>query len=46
MNEPVTLNFIFGTIGVILVITGIAILLVNKKAKQRNEFPENIKKEK
>jgi len=34
MNEPVTLTFIFETIGVILFITAIAVVLVNKKTKQ------------
>lgn len=40
MNEPVTLNFIFGTIGVILAVTAVAVFFVNKEAKRRNKFPE------
>lgn len=37
MSEPVTLTFIFQTIGVILAITAIAIVLVNKKTKNLNK---------
>ena len=33
MGEPVTLTFIFQTIGVILVVTAIGVVLVNKKTK-------------
>ncbi|MEA2019808.1 MAG: hypothetical protein U9N59_15320 [Campylobacterota bacterium] len=33
MNEPVTLTFIFQTIGVILAVTAIFVLLVNNKTK-------------
>jgi len=33
MGEPVTLNFIFQTIGVILGITAIGIFLVKQKSK-------------
>ena len=36
MNEPVTLTFIFQTIGVILAFTAIGIVLVKRKAKQKN----------
>jgi hypothetical protein len=34
MGEPVTLSFIFQTIGVIVVVTAIGIVLVNRKTKQ------------
>jgi len=34
MNEPVTLTFIFKTIGVILFFTAIGIILVKSKAKK------------
>jgi len=34
MSEPVTLTFIFQTIGVILTITAIGIILVKQKAKK------------
>lgn len=34
MNEPVTLTFIFQTIGVILALTAIGIVLVNQKTKK------------
>ncbi len=34
MNEPVTLNFIFQTIGVILGLTAIGIVLVKIKANK------------
>ena len=34
MDEPVTLGFIFQTIGVILVITALGIVFVNYKTKQ------------
>jgi hypothetical protein len=33
MNEAVTLTFVFKTIGVILLITAVAIILINKKTK-------------
>jgi len=33
MNEPVTLNFIFETIAVILVLTGVGILFVRRYTK-------------
>jgi hypothetical protein len=33
MSEPVTLTFIFQTIGVILAITAIGVVLVNKKTR-------------
>jgi hypothetical protein len=33
MNEAVTLEFIFQTIGVILVVTAILVILVNLKTK-------------
>jgi hypothetical protein len=34
MNEAVTLEFIFQTIGVILVVTAILVILVNLKTKK------------
>jgi hypothetical protein len=34
MNEAVTLNFIFQTIGVILIVTAICVILVNMKTKK------------
>jgi hypothetical protein len=37
MQEAVTLTFIFQTIGVILLCTAIAIVLVNKKTKKLNK---------
>ena len=37
MNEAVTLKFIFQTIGVILVITAICVIFVNKKTKKLNK---------
>ena len=37
MNEPVTLTFIFQTIGVIVAITAIAIVLVKLKANKINK---------
>jgi len=37
MSEPVTLTFIFQTIGVILAITAIGIVLVNRKTKKLKE---------
>ncbi len=33
-EQPVTLDFIFSTIGVILAITAIGIIIVKKKAKE------------
>jgi hypothetical protein len=36
MSEPVTLNFIFQTIGVILMITAISVLLIRTKTKKIN----------
>jgi len=36
MNEAVTLEFIFQTIGVILVVTAILVILVNLKTKKIN----------
>jgi hypothetical protein len=44
MGEPVSLSFIFQTIGVILVITAICVVLVNQKTKNK-VFRKNIKKE-
>ncbi len=40
MSEPVSLSFIFQTIGVIVALTALGIVLVNRKTKRRNEFPE------
>jgi hypothetical protein len=37
MGEPVSLNFIFATIGVIVMLTAIGIVLVNKKTKKKKE---------
>ena len=37
MGEPVSLTFIFQTIGVILAITAVAIVLVNRKTKKLKE---------
>jgi len=37
MSEPVTLQFIFQTIGVILVCTAILVVLVNTKTKKMKE---------
>jgi len=34
MNEPVSLNFVLGTIGVILVVIAIGIILVNQRTKK------------
>lgn len=34
MSEPVSLNFIFATIGVVIVLTAIGIVLVNQKTKK------------
>jgi len=41
MSEPVTLTFIFETIGVILAVTAVAVVLVNMKTKQLNKNKEN-----
>jgi len=38
MTEPVTLTFIFQTIGVILGLTGLAIVLVKYKTKKIKEI--------
>jgi len=38
MAEPVTLTFIFQTIGVILALTGIAILGINYRTKKIKEI--------
>lgn len=40
MGEPVTLSFIFQTIGVILAVTAIGIVLVNRKTKQLKKEQE------
>ena len=37
MNEPVTLTFIFQTIGVILALTGLFVLLIKNKTKKIKE---------
>lgn len=37
MTEPVTLTFIFQTIGVILALTALAIVLINYKTKKLKE---------
>lgn len=37
MNEPVTLTFIFQTIGVILLGTAVAVLLINYKTKKMKD---------
>lgn len=37
MNEPVTLTFIFQTIGIILAVTAIGIVLVKIKANKINK---------
>jgi len=37
MNEPVTLTFIFQTIGVVLAVTALGIVLVNRKTKKIKE---------
>jgi len=37
MDQPVTLTFIFQTIGVILALTAIGIFLVNRKTKKLKE---------
>ncbi len=34
MGEPVSLNFIFATIGVIVAVTALGIVLVNKRTKK------------
>ncbi len=34
LEDPVTLSFVFKTVGVILVIIAIAVFLVNKKKKR------------
>jgi len=38
MSEPVTLTFIFQTIGVILLATAVAIVLINYKTKKLKEI--------
>jgi len=38
MNEAVTLTFIFQTIGVILGLTGIAVLMIKYKTKKMKEI--------
>jgi len=35
MEQAVTLNFIFETIAVILIMTAVGIVLVNKKSKEK-----------
>jgi len=37
MDQPVTLTFIFQTIGVILALTALGIVLVNRKTKKLKE---------
>jgi len=37
MDQPVTLTFIFQTIGVIVLCTAVAIVLVNNKTKKLNK---------
>jgi len=38
MNEPVTLTFIFQTIGMILAITALFVVVVNYKTKKLKEL--------
>jgi len=41
MSEPVTLTFIFETIGVILAVTAVAVIFVNIKTKQLKKNKED-----